>query len=290
MRGWMDEREAARRAQLRGLLRDARRATEPKALAERCAQLGIAFKRDSGRHRGEGSKQTDLALVLRMSGENYARLERGELSYVQPWILDLLAYVLGLDRVHHRLLFDLVNGHPAIPTGQASAAELAAGEAQLQVLDPVPAALLDCGWNTLAVNEGFRHWFGPADQNPSFARNFVYYAFTELGEASRTYLDLEADRRELIGRVLAEWPRHGSCDAFKGLMARLKANPVAAQMLAEGEAREPASALIRTLKVRPGEEPVRVAALSLELPGNLRLITLKPEIQRAELLPGAAGA
>jgi len=284
MRERTGEQEAARVAQLRTLLRDGRRATEPKVLSERCAQVGVPFEPDPGPRRGGGSKQTDLARVLGMSAEHYARLERGDLPHVHPWTLDLLAHALAMDDVHHRLLFDLVNGHPAISTGQASVTQLASAQARLEVLDPVPAALLDCGWNTLAINEGFRRWFGPADQTPEYARNFVYFAFTELAETARTYVNLEADRRELIGRVLAGWPRHGHCAAFKSLIARLRSNPIAARMLAEGEAREPVSALMRTFRVLPAADPVRVAALSLELPGNLRLIQLKPEIQRAELV------
>ncbi len=284
MRERTDEQETARRAQLRALLRDARRATELKVLCERAAQVGVPYDPDAGGRRGEGSKQIDIAQVLGLSLEHYSRLERGEIHLVHPWTLDLLAFVLGLDDVHHKLLFDLVNGHPAAPTELASTEQLLTAKAQLDVLDPVPAALLDCGWNTLAINEGFRRWFGPADQTPEYARNFVYFAFTELAEAARTYVDVEAERRELIGRVLAGWPRHGHCAAFKGLIARLRSNPLAARMLAEGEAREPVSALVRTFRVLPAADPVRVAALSLELPGNLRLIQLKPEIQRAELV------
>lgn len=276
------EQEVARRAQLRALLRDARRATDPKVLAERCARRSLPSSPDQVRNR-VGSRRSEVARALLMSAEHYARLERGELSHADPATLDTLAYLLGLDDVHHQLLFDLVNGHRTAANGQASEAQLAAGHALLHALDPVPAALLDCGWNILETNEGFRRWFGASDQAPPQARNFVYFAFTELAETSHAYVDLEADRRELIGRVLAAWPHHGRCAAFKGLIARLRANPIAARMLEQGEAREPVSAIVRTLRVLPAPDPVQVAALSLEIPGNLRLIQLKPEIQRADL-------
>lgn len=284
MRERADELEAARRRLLRTLLRDARKATDPKVLQERCRQLGVPFDLDGGRHRGEGSKQTDLARVLGLSAEHYARLERGDLPHVQPWTLELLAHALGLDDVHHRLLFDLVNGYPPTTPKPASQAQRAAARRQLQVLDPVPAALTDCGWNPLEVNAAFELWFGAPDLVPEDAVNFVYFAFTELAASFRAYQDLERERRELIGRVLAAWPRHRRCPPFKALIARLQANPLSARMLDEAEAREPNPARLGSYHIRIAPDPVEVATLNLELPGNLRLIVLKPAIQRMELL------
>lgn len=273
----------ARQVQLGALLREARRRTDPKVLAERSAQVGRPIEAETRRRRGEGCSQDDVAFVLGMSQQHYARLERGELRLVEPWRLDLLAHVLGLDGARHRLLFDLVNGHPGTAIEPASADERAAAHHWLEVLDPVPAAVTDCGWNPLEVNPGFERWCGTLDSVPKEAVNFVYFAFTDLAESFGAYQDLERERRELIGRVLAAWPRHGRCQAFKTLIERLKANPIAAPMLAEGEAREPSPALLNFYRLLPYPDPVEVATLNLELPGNLRLIVSKPAAQRTEL-------
>ncbi|WP_090946997.1 helix-turn-helix transcriptional regulator [Nonomuraea jiangxiensis] len=139
----------------------------------------------SERRRAPGLRRAEVAMLAGISPDYYMRLEQGRDVRPSSSVLDALARALKFDDDERDHLYRLARAEPAPPIRAAPPPVNASVRRLLDVIDPVPAYVLNGRLDVLAWNTMATALMIDFDATPPAHRNLAWFTFCD--PRARTY-------------------------------------------------------------------------------------------------------
>jgi transcriptional regulator with XRE-family HTH domain len=229
------------------------------------------------RRRVEGLRREEVAALAGISVEYYMRLEQGRASKPSDAVLDALGRALDLDDVERRYLDDLARPRAAaarVPRAERPRAELVQ---LVQLLDRVPALVLNHRLDVLAWNQlSPQLFFDFAAAHPR-DRNLARFAFLDEDSKSR-FPDWNDVARATVGQLRLAAGRHADDEALATLLGELTMKSAVFRTLWAGrDVKQRTHGTKRFHHPLVGELPLRFENFDICGENGQRLVTFSPE-------------
>ncbi|MDT0342332.1 helix-turn-helix transcriptional regulator [Streptomyces litchfieldiae] len=173
-----------------------------------------------GRRRSPGLRRAEVAQLAGISPDYYMRLEQGRDTHPSAAVLDGLARALRLNDDERDHLYHLARATPAPPRRPADPHVDQPLRRLLDLLDPVPAYVLNGRLDVLAWNRMGAALITDFSQLPPERRNMLWFAFRD--PLARTlYADWEWMARHGIAQLRTATGRAPDDAANKALVGEL---------------------------------------------------------------------
>ncbi|GLW08092.1 transcriptional regulator [Microtetraspora sp. NBRC 13810] len=154
----------------------------------------------SGRRRAPGLRRAEVALLAGISPDYYMRLEQGRDIRPSSSVLDALARALRFDDDERDHLYRLARAEPAPPIHAEPPPIGASVRRLLDVIDPVPAYVLNGRLDVLAWNAMAAALVIDFGELPPARRNLAWFAFCDP-RARTFYVDWGTIARHAIAQL-----------------------------------------------------------------------------------------
>jgi transcriptional regulator with XRE-family HTH domain len=224
--------------------------------------------------RTPGLRREEVAVLSGVGTTWYTWLEQGRPINVSAEILDAVARTLRLDPTEQAYLHQLAGlRHAPVP---APAHRI--GPELQQVLDalaPLPACVLDARFDVRAWNAPYAVLWRRTLADPR--RNVLWQCFTLPPCCSPFAVDREAELRQLVSVLRAEWAGHADDPAWEGFIAELgAASPEFAAMWAGHDVAVPVTRVKHFRHAAVGVVSMSVTAFALTDAPGLRMTVYTP--------------
>jgi len=173
------------------------------------------------RRRTPGLRREEVAQLANIGTSWYVWLEQGRDVHPSAQVLESLAQALRLTGNERRHLFLLAGQplpSPALPVEECVSPEL---QQMLDDLNPTPACVIGRRWDYLAWNKAADVVFGISEASPPYARNVVWYFFTNPTARER-FTHWEPMARGLLAELRTASTRYPGDAWFEDLIEDLK--------------------------------------------------------------------
>ncbi|MFD7025259.1 helix-turn-helix transcriptional regulator [Promicromonospora sukumoe] len=170
-----------------------------------------------------GLRREEVALLVGVSVEYYARMERGNLAGVSDTVLDALARALQLDEAERAHLFDLARQSPRRAPRRRRTAPQQVRPVVQQILDAMtdaPAWIRNGRQDILAMNELGRALYQPVLATPQRPANAARFTFLDRA-APQFLLDWERNAADTAAALRQEAGRNPHDPALTQLIGEL---------------------------------------------------------------------
>ncbi len=170
-----------------------------------------------------GLRREEVALLVGVSVEYYARMERGNLSNVSDSVLEAVSRALQLDEAEHAHLFDLAREAPERAPRRRRSAPQQVRPVVRRILDAVtdaPAWIRNGRQDILAMNELGRALYQPVLATPQRPANAARFTFLDPA-APQFLLDWERNAADTAAALRQEAGRNPHDPALTQLIGEL---------------------------------------------------------------------
>ncbi len=237
------------------------------------------------RRRTPGLRREEVAQLAGVGVTWYTWLEQGRSINASVQVLDALARTLRLDQAEREHLYALAD----VPTAAEVVHEVLAPEVQmvLDALVPLPAAVYNGRYDTLAWNATYQALFPGLTRAQIGKRNVLWQMFT-VPACCSAIGNRDAEVASMVATFRGVYARHLTEPAWTSFVARLSAaSPEFAQLWAMHDVASP-STRIKTFIANLGERNVHTTATSLAISATpeARIIVYTPvdDIDRERLV------
>lgn len=238
-------------------------------------QVGLAPRARA--RRTAGLRREELAELVGISPDWYARLEQGKAIRVSSHVLDRLATVLQLTQAEREYLFALAENPPRgfdccpswVPVSDAVAA-------LVQAQGALPAYVTGPRFQFLTWNQAAIDVFGDFARSPEPERNVLWFMFT--GDVQRRLVDWPMHARRLIAAFRVYTCRCAGEPWMAELVTRLQRHSTEfAAWWADHDVGRTAEAVLELHHPLVGHLVIRGSMMSVNGRPDLRLAMYTPE-------------
>lgn len=237
------------------------------------------------RRRTPGLRREEVALLAGVGVTWYTWLEQGRPINASYHVLDAVAATLRLDGTERAHLYQLADATPVRTSAEPVQIPQAITEL-LTSLEPLPAALINCRFDSLASNSAHRDFFHQWHSLPCVHRNTIWCALTEPN-ARELLIDYDTEVPYLVARMRAAYGHHlGDPDWLENIDRLSRVSEEFAELWKRHDVAEPEFRVTRFRHPVVGE--TRFTRTELEIapmPDHHRVIVYTPvdEETRAKL-------
>jgi transcriptional regulator with XRE-family HTH domain len=227
------------------------------------------------RRRTPGLRREEVALLAGVGITWYTWLEQGRQINASAQVLDAVSRTLRLDAAGRWHLYRLAEATP-LRSWAGSAQVPESVRAVLRSLDPLPAVLINSGFDVIEANDAHEDLFWDWHSLPCVHKNMLWCCVTEP-TAQEKFLDYDREVPHLVARLRAAYGRHVGDPGWEEDIRRLAdLSPEFASLWARQEVAGPSERTRRF--VHPGVGVLTFTSTELEISAvpELRIVVNTP--------------
>jgi transcriptional regulator with XRE-family HTH domain len=227
------------------------------------------------RRRTPGLRREEVALLAGVGITWYTWLEQGRQINASAQVLDAVSRTLRLDAAGRWHLYRLAEATP-LRSWAGSAQVPESVRAVLRSLDPLPAVLINSGFDVIEANDAHEDLFWDWHSLPCVHKNMLWCCVTEP-TAQEKFLDYDREIPHLVARLRAAYGRHVGDPEWEEDIRRLAdVSPEFASLWARQEVAGPSERTRRFVHPEVGVLTFTSTELEISAVPELRIVVNTP--------------
>jgi transcriptional regulator with XRE-family HTH domain len=227
------------------------------------------------RRRTPGLRREEVALLAGVGITWYTWLEQGRQINASAQVLDAVSRTLRLDAAGRWHLYRLAEATP-LRSWAGSAQVPESVRAVLRSLDPLPAVLINSGFDVIEANDAHEDLFWDWHSLPCVHKNMLWCCVTEP-TAQEKFLDYDREIPHLVARLRAAYGRHVGDPEWEEDIRRLAdLSPEFASLWARQEVAGPSERTRRFVHPEVGVLTFTSTELEISAVPELRIVVNTP--------------